>query len=248
MLVLVEWKFFREPRVLVAVQLHQEQEQPGEHQRGVRHLAELRERGGLAPARQDDPHAGERRDLAQLHAEIEREDAQHETFLAERERLQAGGKSEAVNQSEHEHRHEQVGRLHLNVFPEPVEIVERLVTDGQGNHGIHEVVVRLDVQQRGEDQCEAMADREGRDKLHHIPQPRQKEHHAKQEEQMIVARQHVSRAEFEIFEVAAFQNALLVRVGDPMRGSGQRGQQAGEDWSDRLHVIGLSAAVTLFQC
>ncbi len=151
-LVLVQRKFIGEARVLIAVQLHQQQEQPGEHQRGVGDLAEFQERSGFAPARQEQPHPRQRDYLANLDPDVEREYSQHESFLTERQLLQACGKAEAMNQAKQRHRAEQVRRLDADVLLEAVEIIERLVADGQGDHGIDQIVIGLDVQQRGENE------------------------------------------------------------------------------------------------
>ncbi|MPN36792.1 hypothetical protein SDC9_184303 [bioreactor metagenome] len=70
--------------------------------------------------------------------------------------LQPGGKPEAVNQSKQEHCGQEIGRLNLDVFPKPVEVVEGFVTDGQRNHRVNQIEVRSDMQKRGEYQSDAV--------------------------------------------------------------------------------------------
>ena len=59
-----------------------------------------------------------------------------------------------------------------------------------------------------------MSEGESRDEFHDVAKSSQKEHHAEEERQVVVARQHMSRAELDVFQVAALQDALPVRIGD----------------------------------
>ncbi|MPN36791.1 hypothetical protein SDC9_184302 [bioreactor metagenome] len=54
---------------------------------------------------------------------------------------------------------------------------------------------------------------------------------------MIVTGQHVQRPQLDVFEVAALQNALFVRVRDAMCGSCESSQQQQGDGNNVFHFL-----------
>ncbi|MNV40748.1 hypothetical protein D3C71_1323640 [compost metagenome] len=86
---------------------------------------------------------------------------------------------------------------------EPAIVVKRLVHHAERDDGVDQVVVPGDFEVRREDECDAVADGEDGHELGHIPKRCQEEHHAEQEQQMVVTRQHVPGPQFDVVEVAS---------------------------------------------
>src|SRR5215211_6268599 len=120
-----------------------------------------------------------------------------------------------MDQAKPEDHRQSVRRLDSDTFPKTVKVVEALVDHRYGDHGIDQVVVRLDTEERRPEQRNAVANRERGDEFYDVPEPRQEEHHAKQEEQVVVARQHVDCARPCVVEMAAVSQgaALMLRHG-----------------------------------
>jgi hypothetical protein len=85
--------------------------------------------------------------------------------------------------------------------------------------------------------------REGRHELRDVLEGRQEEHHAEQEQQVVVAGEHVARAQPDVLQQAAVQHALAIGVGDAVREREQRrrerrrGRQRDEQGFDSWHWI-----------
>ena len=71
-----------------------------------------------------------------------------------------------------------------------------------------------------------MADREHCDELGDVLEVGQEEHHAEEEKQVVIAREHVRDAESDVLQVAATEHALAVRFGDAV-GQGVKRQADG---------------------
>ena len=212
--------------VQVAMQLHQQQQCAQNHQQLVRREAEPLERWLPPPDGQQRHHHGQRRDLADLHPQVEAQDAQQHrgAVITQRQLLQARGQPEPVQQPEAEDHAEQVRRGHAEVLLEAAVVVEGLVHHAQRDHRVDQEVVPGDAPEGGEDQREAVAQREYGDELRHVPERGQEEHHAEQEQQVVVAAEHVRGAQADILQIAAGEHALAVLGGNAM-GEGQHRQR-----------------------
>ena len=144
------------------VNLHPAQPDAGQHQTDVRDHTEFLEGFSLPPARKHQQHHGQGRDLPDLDSQVERENSHEEAVKSERKLLETGGEPESVNQPEDKNQGQEVGRFHPEESLEPVYIVKTLVDNGQCNDGIHQIFVRRDAAERGEDQGDAVPDRERR--------------------------------------------------------------------------------------
>ncbi len=60
-------------------------------------------------------------------------------------------------------------------------------------------------------------------------------HHAEQKEQVVVAGQYVGRAQLKVFEIAPFQDASPIRIGDAMGERRQSQAQIGQNEGDKSH-------------
>src|SRR5215211_1544064 len=120
-----------------------------------------------------------------------------------------------MDQAKPEDHRQSVRWLDSDTSPKTVKVVKALVDHRYGDHGIDEVVVRLNTKERRPEQRNAVANRERGDEFYDVPEPRQEEHHAKQEEQVVVARQHVDGARPCVVEMAAVSQgaALMLRHG-----------------------------------
>mmetsp|Transcript_53139 Transcript_53139/g.124389 ORF Transcript_53139/g.124389 Transcript_53139/m.124389 type:complete len:405 (+) Transcript_53139:1635-2849(+) len=213
--------------VVVAVQLHQQQQATHRHQRVVSQHAEACKRLAPTPDRQQADHDDEGRDLAQLYADVEAEDAHQHAYLvvSQRQLLQPRRQAEAVQQAEAEDDGQQVGRGAAEVLLETAVVVETLVDHADGDQRIDQPKVPRDLQEGRQDQRDAVAEREGGDELGDIHKPREEEHHAEQEEQVVIAGQHVAGSQADVLQVSAIQHALLVGFRDAMGPGGQRGEE-----------------------
>ncbi|VDO45260.1 unnamed protein product [Brugia timori] len=181
--------------VLVAMQLHEQQEHAGEDEAKVGRVAEALERRTMAPQGEQRDHCGKRGDLPKLDAET-------------------GRKTEAVEQTEAEHSRQQVRRLHLEVLLETAVVVEALVDDADRDDGVDQVIVPRDLVEGREDQRDAVPDGEHRDELGDVLEAGEEEDHPEQKQQVVIAGQHVRRAEADVLEIAAAEHALAVGFRD----------------------------------
>src|SRR5215213_9278613 len=134
----------------IAVQLEKQQKDAGAHQCTVRGARERSEVLRILPYQPEHPrHDHQSRELSELHADVECQNAGDEALFRKLELLQSGGKPESVNKAEPKHHGESVRRADADSFTEAVEIVEALVDHRQGDHSVDEVVVGLD----GEEGC-----------------------------------------------------------------------------------------------
>src|SRR5829696_119438 len=128
-----------------------------------------------------------------------------------------------MDQAKPEDHRQSVRWLDSDTFPKTVKVVKALVDHRYGDHGIDQVVVRLDTEERPPEQRNAVANRKRGDEFYDVSEPRQEEHHAEQEEQVVVARQHVDGARPCVIEMAAVSQcaALMLRHGVRQRRAGR---------------------------
>ena len=102
-----------------------------------------RESGSAPPETHHDQDAGQGQQLAQLHADVEREHVGHQTITRQREILQLGRQTETVEETEDQH-----GGLGVGLEAEPTlertEVVQRLVNHRQADDGIDEIGVDVE--------------------------------------------------------------------------------------------------------
>src|ERR1019366_5792790 len=110
--------------------------------------------------------------------------------------LQLGLESKAVHQSEHQHHQFRVG-LKAEQGSKTVQIIESLVDYREPDQRVDQKRIDVDSRKHSSQQRHAMADSEARHIDRDVLQPVQKENHAEQEQQVIVTRHHVFRAQVE---------------------------------------------------
>ncbi len=79
--------------------------------------------------------------------------------------------------------------------PEAVHVLEGLVDDRKADDRVDEEGIRVNAAEHAEQQRRAVPDREQADVQEHVLQPVEKEDHADEEQQMVVAGDHVLGAE-----------------------------------------------------
>ena len=214
------------------MQLHEQQIEPRVKQAQVGGVAEPFERWHVPPQRQNPHHDGQGGNLTEFHAHVEAQDApQHgQRVVAQRQLLQPRGQAKPVQQTKAKHGPEQVGRCHLKVLLEAPVVVECLVHHAQRNDGVDQVVVPGDLEVSRQDQRDAVADGEHGDELRHILERGEEKHHAKQEQQVVVAGQHVAGTQPDVVDVARLQHANAVGLGDAVgqRDDGEHADQNGK--------------------
>ncbi len=100
------------------------------------------------------------------------------------------------------------------------EVLERLVDHRQANHGVDEVRVDVPAREHPKQKSRAVADREQRDVDRHVFEPVQEEDDAGQEQQVVVPRHHVLRAEVHVrpdVRAGRAQQERLVVAGNAVR-------------------------------
>lgn len=235
-IVLVKRKIIRVTRVLITVELHQEQQRADDHKADVGDVAKLRERRGVPPAVEDEAHHEQGGDLPEFDADVEREDFHHEAVMTERQLLQPRREAEPVNQPETKDGPEQIGRSRADVFFEAVEVIESLVADRERDDRVDQEIIRADVEQRGEDQRDAVPKGERGDELHDVFETREEEHHPEQEQQVIVTGEHVARAEFDELERAGGERGSLIGSRHAVGECGEGDAEKGGDEQEAFHI------------
>ena len=99
-----------------------------------------------------------------------------------------------MDEAKTEYHPKQVGCISLEDTLKPAEVLETLVHDADSNDSVDEVGVCADASQCCAQECDAVAQGKGGDEPHDVSKTSQKEDHPKQEQQVIVAGQHVGRA------------------------------------------------------
>jgi hypothetical protein len=181
-----------------------------------------------APVAHHDEDRAQRQELADLDAGVEGDEVGHEPLGRDLEVEDLRREPEAVAEAEREHGGLGV-RLHAEPAPERAEVVERLVHDGEPDDGVHDVRARADAQERSEQKRRRVADREQRHVRRDVLHAVQEEDDADEEEEVVVAGDHVLRAEVrERHEQDAgdLLQVALVALGDAV-GEGGGGQQDG---------------------
>ena len=115
-----------------------------------------------------------------------------------------------MNQTEDEDHPDETGGTGVEVTLEPAQVVEGLVADGQRDHRINQIVVDRDAVEGREDQRDRMADSKGGDELDDVVEARQEEDHAEQEQQVVVASEHVRSPKLNVLQVAGVDDALHI--------------------------------------
>jgi hypothetical protein len=80
-----------------------------------------------------------------------------------------------------EHCHQQIRRLHIQIFLEATVVVERLVHHAQRDDGVDQVVVPGDLEVSGKDQCDAVTDGENSHELGYVFEGAQEKNDPKKE-------------------------------------------------------------------
>src|SRR5690349_1436152 len=154
----------------------------------------IEERAMRTPPGQRDQDAGERESLSDLDADVEADDVGDEAVGRQFELLKLRGQTETVKQAEDEHRDARV-RLKAKEALEAIHVLERLVDDGEADDGVDEKRIGANAAEHSGEQRHAMADGEQTDVEEDVLESVEKEDDADEEEQMVVARHHVLRAE-----------------------------------------------------
>src|SRR5579871_2006697 len=161
---------------------------------GVRRDRIALEARAAPPRHHDDEKYRERDQLPNLNPDVEADHVGHKAITVEPQRLELGGKAEAVDQPEARDR-DLVVRLYAEDRLEAAEIVERLVRDRQADDGVHQIGIDVDLEQHAGEQRDAVPDREQRHIDEHIAQAIEKEDDAEDEQQVIISGHHVLGAE-----------------------------------------------------
>lgn len=114
-----------------------------------------------------------------------------------------------MNQAEPEDYRRQIGRGPSQVAIESIEVFETLITNAQGDERINEVVVGGDTVNSGEHQSDAVSQGEGGDIFDDFPEIGQKEDDSEDEEQVIIAGQHVGGTQHQIAHIPPASMACL---------------------------------------
>ena len=136
-----------------------------------------------------------------------------------------------MNQTEKEDHDQKVRCADVEEFLEPIEILETLVDNTQGDDGIDEVGVRGHSGQGCAQQGDAVAQGECGDEPDHIPKTVEKEDHPEQKEQMVVPGDHVFSAEPDVVNDPTVNHGLVGGFIDAMgsrAGSGTEQGSAGQ--------------------
>ena len=199
--------------VQITVQLEQQQQKTAEHQSAIGDACQRLPHRGLLPGANDDAHHDQRCNLAEFDTEIEEQNlAQQTALIGHGQVLQPGRQTEAVNQSETEDHDQQAGRRDADPALKAIEVFKTLVHYGCGDHRVDQIMIGADACIGGEDQCERVAQGEGSDEFENIDETGQEEHHAEQEQQMVVTGEHVFGASPDVVEDAAVLHALAGHV------------------------------------
>lgn len=208
--------------VLVAMQLRQEQRTSREHQCRVGNFCERRKTPRAAKKRQYHCHQTQRRDLANLDTRVETEQPRRQSFVRQADALQARGQAEPVDQAKRKHDAKQVRRLDAKASAKTVEVVEALVDDRNRNHRVYQEGIGFHAIERRSNQRDAVTERKCRNECDDVPEFREKEHDAEQEQQVVVTGQHMTGAGPEIVEKATgLELADLVGVNAMRMGAAE---------------------------
>ncbi len=128
-----------------------------------------------------------------------------------------------MDESEDEDHGDEVGGFHVEVFFEAAEVVEAFVAYGEGDDGVNEVVVGTVADEGRTDEGDAVSEGEGGDEFYNIFEFGEEEHDAEEEEEVVVAGDHVDGALAEEFGDAAAGCANFVGFGHAV-GEGELGE------------------------
>ncbi|MCX6921541.1 MAG: hypothetical protein NTX20_09525 [Verrucomicrobia bacterium] len=103
--------------------------------------------------------------LANLDTDVERQQASDKSSRRQHHRLQEGGKSETMDQSETKSQHRSMTRRR------GPEILQRDINDGRRNRAFHPPPRQLNDLHGRQNQSDAMGDREGGDDFEKFPGP-----------------------------------------------------------------------------
>lgn len=174
--------------------LKHQQSKTSQDQHPVGRGAEFAERTCLLPHLEEHQHDAQCADLPQFHTQIKGKDPNNEAVISKGKFLQTGRKAKTMDESKAEDHPKQVGCVFLEDPLKSIEVLEPLVNDTDSDDRVDEVGVCADARQCCAQECDAVSHGEGGDEPHDISKTRQKEDHADQEQQVIVAGQHVGRA------------------------------------------------------
>ncbi|CCA90338.1 hypothetical protein PP1Y_Mpl3996 (plasmid) [Novosphingobium sp. PP1Y] len=240
----------------VTGQLVADEDETGAHQRRVGSDGAALEAAAQSPDVHGDEDQAQGHELPKFDADVEREEVRDHALGRERQILELGCKAEAMKQAEDEYRGTGIGRP-AEHRAKAVEVVDCLVGDGQPDDGIDDVGIGANVEDRTDQQRRAVPDREQRDVSPDVLHPVEEKDDSGEEEQMVVTRDHVLRAEVHVRQDGDARTALdegLVRfshsvglgrggdrqrcqkrAGGCQRASG-RGKAAGRCEGGRLHL------------
>lgn len=209
--------------------LVEEQQKPGENERKIACSRQCVPNVRAAPGVDDDEHHTQRCDLPEFDADVEPEDFYDQPgVLCERQSLELGRQAETVHQSENEDHRQQVRRRHVQELLKPAEILETLVDDGERNKRIDQVMIGGNTRDRRTDQHDGVSDRESRYELDDLDEIRQEKDDADQEQQVIVAGEHVLGAGPDKIEPIAGRQTFPRRRIGLVRPRGRRQQDNGQ--------------------
>ncbi len=196
------------------------------------------EAGGLAPVAHGNQDDGERDELADLDADIEGKQVRDQPVFGNVVFEDLGRETKPMEQAEDQRCHPGV-RLEAEPALERTEIVERLVDDRKPDDGIDQIGADIPAEVDAEQHRGGMADGKQADIERNVLQPVEEEDHAEQEEQMVVACDHVLGAQIDEGDDVNPRDLLdiaLVAFGHGMRGGlmgkeqqRQAGKQQGGD-------------------
>lgn len=192
------------------------QHEAGGHQDGVGGEGVAHEAARPAPEAHQDQDGGKREKLSDLDANVECDEVRKKAVRRNLELDDLGGEPEAVEEAEHQRRRLSV-RLNAEPALECAQVVQRLVNHRQADDRVDDIGVRAYPGQHPEQHRCRVSDREQRDVDGDVLHPVKEEDHAEQEQQMVVARDHVLGPEIEEREeqdAAAFLDVAFVALGD----------------------------------
>ena len=180
----------------IAGHLHAEEHEARGHQDGIGGKGSAAEAGGPPPVAHRDQNGAECEHLPDLDTHIKRDEIGDEAVGRQREVLQLRRQAEAMEEAEDQDR-----RLRIGLDTEPAligaEIVERFIDDREADDRVDEISADMGAHQHARNQRGAVPHREqrhiGRDVLH----PVEEEDHPEEEEEVIVAGDHMLGPEIE---------------------------------------------------
>ena len=147
----------------------------------------------LPPVTHDDKDGAQRQKLTYLDPDIEGNQVDEQAIGGNFELLDFGRQAKAVEETKDKRRHLRI-RLKAKPALERAKVIEGFVDHRQSDNGINEISAYADVKERPNEQRCGVSDSKQADEQPDIAHFVEKENHAEQKQQVIVAGHHMLRA------------------------------------------------------